>query len=108
MHAHRDSEGVIPEVPKSQSMPRPRAIARAPAAVRPRIQMGEFGSLWLDAAGPFALVASQLLYALGPFFGASAMRLARLLEYGHPNSEDGRRPLVDDDDLPQDPGFHGD
>lgn len=108
MHAHQDSDGVIPEVSESQSMPRPRALARAPGAAGPRAQMGEFGVLWLDAAGPLALVASQILYAIGPFVGAGAIRLARLLEYGQDNSDTGCRSSVDADDLPQDSGFHGD
>jgi hypothetical protein len=70
--------------------------------------MGPIAALCLEAAAPLALAASQLLYATGPFLGARAMRLGRLLESEDGVSELARYLVADEDGLPLDTGTASD
>jgi hypothetical protein len=80
MNAHTVPQGVIHEPAESQPVRPAPARWRAGADALRRNHLGELAAMCMDAAAPLALVASQLIYAGGPFVGTRAMHLARFLE----------------------------
>lgn len=80
MVAQQDSDGVIPEVLPPQSVSVSPDTWRAGADALRRNQLGPLAAMCLDALAPLALVASQLLYAGGPFLGPGVIRWAKVLE----------------------------